>query len=265
MISTGRPGCTAHPQVSPRPAATGYRAHVAADPETGIITDEKLTQASGEENSDASVAGEFVAAGAAGRDGDGAAGDGSGDEPLAWYGDSAYGSGELREAISQAGHRAVIRPRPVQRPVQGGFTIDDFTVSPNGDAVTCPAWLDLAGRPHRPGHLLNCLPRPPAARPVHHLRRRPVAQAHRARRRPARRPRRLDQRPRAPPGLRPAPAQHRAGHRPDRHLAGPPPQAPLPRRHQEPRLAQAPHRRAQPAEPTGKGLTRRDGAWVLAT
>ena len=138
VISTVDPDAR-HTRKSPEARRDGYRAHVAADPETGIITDEKLTQASGEENSDASVAGEFVAAGAAGRDGDGAAGDGSGDEPLAWYGDSAYGSGELREAISQAGHRAVIKPRPVQRPVQGGFTIDDFTVSPNGDAVTCPA------------------------------------------------------------------------------------------------------------------------------
>ncbi len=30
----------------------GYRAHLAADPETGIITDEKLTRAAGTENSD---------------------------------------------------------------------------------------------------------------------------------------------------------------------------------------------------------------------
>jgi hypothetical protein len=138
VISTVDPQAR-HTRKSPEARRDGYRAHVAADPETGIITDEKLTQASGEENSGAAVAGEFAAAGAAGRDGDGAAGDGSGGEPLAWYGDSAYGSGELREAISQAGYQAVIKPRPVQRPVQGGFTIDDFTVAPDGNAVTCPA------------------------------------------------------------------------------------------------------------------------------
>jgi hypothetical protein len=34
---------------------------VAADPETGIVTDEKLTKAAGAENSDAAVAAEFVA------------------------------------------------------------------------------------------------------------------------------------------------------------------------------------------------------------
>ena len=35
---------------------------MAADPETGIITDEKLTRASGTENSDPAVAEEFLAA-----------------------------------------------------------------------------------------------------------------------------------------------------------------------------------------------------------
>ena len=44
----------------------GYRAHVAADPETGVITNEKLTGACGEQNTDPAVAEEFVAAQAAG-------------------------------------------------------------------------------------------------------------------------------------------------------------------------------------------------------
>jgi hypothetical protein len=39
-------------------------AHLAACPETGIITDEKLTKAAGQENSGPAVAGEFLAAGA---------------------------------------------------------------------------------------------------------------------------------------------------------------------------------------------------------
>ena len=61
-----------HTRKSPEARRDGYRAHVAADPDTGIITDEKLTGAAGAENSDAAVAAEFVAAeaaaaGAAGR------------------------------------------------------------------------------------------------------------------------------------------------------------------------------------------------------
>ncbi len=131
VISTAGPGAR-HTRKSPGARRDGYRAHLAADPQTGIITDEKLTRAAGPENSDAAVAEEFVASEAArGEQGD----------PARWYGDSAYGSGELREAIRSARHDAVIRPMPVQRPVEGGFTIDDFAVSPDGTAVTCPAGL----------------------------------------------------------------------------------------------------------------------------
>ena len=39
-----------HTRKSPEARRDGYRAHVAADPETGIITDEKLTGASGTKN-----------------------------------------------------------------------------------------------------------------------------------------------------------------------------------------------------------------------
>ena len=38
---------------------------------------------------------------------------------LSWYGDSAYGTGDLRGAICDAGHEAVIKPKPLQAPVAG--------------------------------------------------------------------------------------------------------------------------------------------------
>ena len=56
-----------------------------------------------------------------------------------WYGDSAYGTGELRGEIERAGHRAVIKPKPVQPAVADGFTLDDFTVDESCATVTCPA------------------------------------------------------------------------------------------------------------------------------
>jgi hypothetical protein len=154
VISTVDPDAR-HTRKSPEARRDGYRAHVAADPETGIITDEKLTRAAGTENSDPAVAEEFLAAetgapdapgragstadaeipGGAGQPDDGrAAGDG-----LAWYGDSAYGTGDLRGAVSDAGHAAVIKPKPLQAPVEGGFTVDDFTVDEQQGTVTCPA------------------------------------------------------------------------------------------------------------------------------
>ena len=158
VISTVDPGAR-HTRKSGEARRDGYRAHLAADPQTGIITDEKLTRASGEENSGPAVAAEFLAA-EAGREEPGAAGapqppgkhgpDGPacvdhGDrEPLAWYGDSAYGTGDLRGAIADAGDQAVIKPKPLQAPVEGGFTVDDFAVDEQASTVTCPAGHTVA-------------------------------------------------------------------------------------------------------------------------
>ena len=55
VISVNDPD-TRHTRKSQHARRDGYRAHVAACPQTGIITDEKLTQAAGEENSDPAVA-----------------------------------------------------------------------------------------------------------------------------------------------------------------------------------------------------------------
>jgi IS5 family transposase len=131
-----------HTRKSPEARRDGYRAHLAADPETGIITDEKLTRAAGTQNSDPAVAAEFLAAEAGSPGTPGAGGPGGGaaaGRDLSWYGDSAYGTGDLRGAICDAGHRAVIKPRPLQAPVPGGFTVDDFTVDEEQGTVTCPA------------------------------------------------------------------------------------------------------------------------------
>jgi transposase-like protein DUF772/DDE family transposase len=163
VISTVDPDAR-HTRKSPETRRDGYRAHLAAEPGTGIITDEELTKAAGEENSDPAVAEQFLAAearqedpgpapageppaargeaGAPARHHSRSGGDGGGDcgeEPPSWYGDSAYGTGDLRGAICDAGHRAVIKPKPLQAPVEGGLTVDDFTVSEEAGTVTCPA------------------------------------------------------------------------------------------------------------------------------
>jgi hypothetical protein len=140
-----------HTRKSGEARRDGYRAHVAAEPETGIITDEKLTKASGQDNADPAAAAEFLAAahasrnehgqGAAGGAGPGRAqpsGGADGQQPLSWYADSAYGTGDLRDAIGQAGDAAVIKPKPLAPAVEGGFTLDDFTVSEDDRTVTCP-------------------------------------------------------------------------------------------------------------------------------
>jgi IS5 family transposase len=203
VISTVDPQAR-HTRKSQSNRKDGYRAHMVAEPETGLITDEALTMAAGADNSDAAIAQKFltpgehtpgeqggapsgdVATGADPAPGSGsdtadeattsddaatddhagsaaatdtaaqsatddtdapdrapaqsaAAGSRGQDETLTWYGDSAYGTGELRGEIEGAGHRAVIKPKPVQPAVAGGFTLDDFTVDEGSGTVTCPA------------------------------------------------------------------------------------------------------------------------------
>jgi hypothetical protein len=141
-----------HTRKSQHARRDGYRAHVAASPDTGIITDEKLTRAAGQDNTGPAVAGEFLdseaGAGMRGQAGPDAQRSGDGDQ-IAWYGGTAYGTGELRDAIGRAGHRAVIKPKPLQAPVEGGFTADDFAVDEENGTVTCPAGVTRTIPPGR--------------------------------------------------------------------------------------------------------------------
>jgi len=129
-----------HTRKSPSARRDGYRAHLAADPETGIITGERLTMACGDENADAAVAAGFA---------EEAAGDADADGPLAWYGDSAYGTGELRAALAAAGQQAVIKPKPLLPAVPGGFTADDFAPDHAAGTLTCPAGVTRRITPSR--------------------------------------------------------------------------------------------------------------------
>ncbi len=104
----------------------GFKAHVAVEPDTGIITDCALTKAAGADNHDA-----VVGLGLLERDQPG----------LRVLGDSAYGTGEARAALADAGHIAIIKPIPLRPPVPGGFTVDDFAVDEDAGTATCPAGL----------------------------------------------------------------------------------------------------------------------------
>ena len=102
----------------------GYKAHIAIEPDTGIITDCALSKASGTDNHEAVIAWRCSKVS---------------DQPLRVLGDSAYGTGEARAALAAAGHVAVIKPIPLRYAVPGGFTIDDFTIDFDANTVTCPA------------------------------------------------------------------------------------------------------------------------------
>ena len=99
----------------------GYKGHIAAEPESGLVTECALTAAN-------------VA--------DGPTGVGllAGEEPgLEVLGDSGYGSGATRAALTRAGHQQTVKPLPLTAAVPGGFTKHDFTIDPQAGTVTCPA------------------------------------------------------------------------------------------------------------------------------
>jgi hypothetical protein len=172
VISTVDPQAR-HTRKSPEARRDGYRAHLVAEPGTGLITDEELTQAAGSDNSDPAVAAAFLAGdivartdpqadtddepgcadaepGNSGSTSDTPTDDEAGLAELvrSWFADSAYGTGDLRAAIAAAGHRAVIKPKPLQVAVKGGFSVDDFTVDEQNTTVTCP---NQVTRPVSPG------------------------------------------------------------------------------------------------------------------
>jgi Transposase DDE domain/Transposase domain (DUF772) len=123
VISTVDPDARhAHKSVHRR--QDGFKAHIAVEPDTGIVTDCVLTRASGPDNHEAVV-------------GLGLLDDEPG--PVRVLGDSAYGTGAARAALIDAGHTAVIKPIPLRNPVPGGFTTDDFTIDFDAATVTCPA------------------------------------------------------------------------------------------------------------------------------
>jgi IS5 family transposase len=101
----------------------GYKAHVAVEPETGIITATVLTPAN--------------------------AGDGptgiqllDGEEPgLQVLADSAYGSGEVRTALRGSGHDSAIKAIPLRHNPKLGadqFNRDDFVIDHQARTASCP-------------------------------------------------------------------------------------------------------------------------------
>ena len=120
----------------------GFKAHIAVEPDTGIITDCALTKASGPDNHEAVI-------GLALLD----------DEhtPVRVLGDSAYGTGQARARLADLKHVAVIKPLPQRSPVPGGFTSDDFIIDFDARTVTCPAEHTVAiGRSGGAGFEKHC-------------------------------------------------------------------------------------------------------------
>ena len=122
----------AHKTVSRR--QDGFKAHLAVEPETGLVTDCQLTKAAGPDSPDA-VAGMALLTGE--------------DGPRDVLADSAYGTGQALKELDDAGHRPLVKPWPVTAAVPGGFSVEDFTVDETAGTATCPAGITRPLTPNR--------------------------------------------------------------------------------------------------------------------
>ena len=137
----------------------GYKAHIVVEPDTGHDHRTALTPAAGPEHSDATVGIDAARRGTTPAR--------AVFEVLARLG--LRHRGRARRT-GRAGHTAIIKPWPLRPAVEGGFTLDDFTVDETGrPESTCPNGVTRPITPTRSGDLRRRLPRLPAARPMHHL------------------------------------------------------------------------------------------------
>ena len=120
MISTVDPQAR-HIRKTSAQRRDGYKGHVAAEPESGLVTECALTAANAP---DGPTGVQLLA-----------------DEPpgLEVLGDTHYGSGETRTALRAAGHTQTIKPIPLWSAVPGGFTVHDFRIDRRAGTVRCPA------------------------------------------------------------------------------------------------------------------------------
>ncbi|MGR7023064.1 IS1182 family transposase [Geodermatophilus sp. URMC 62] len=131
VISTVDPDARhAHKTVHRR--TDGFKAHLIAEPDTGLITGCTLTKASGPDTGDAAVGLTLLTA------------DASIGGPVQVLADSAYGTGVMLAALATAGHTALIKPWPTRALIPAGFSTADFVVDEATGTLTCPAGHTVA-------------------------------------------------------------------------------------------------------------------------
>ncbi|QCB95624.1 IS1182 family transposase [Arthrobacter sp. PAMC25564] len=109
----------------------GYKAHIVNEPGTGIVTAAAVTKAAGPGSSDAEAGAGLLSADPTVEE----------NQQVDALGDSAYGTGDMLKALAAAGHRALVKPKPLAAAIAGGFTIDDFAYDKAAGTLTCPNGL----------------------------------------------------------------------------------------------------------------------------
>lgn len=107
----------------------GHKAHVAVEPETGLVTETDLTPAN---TADSEPAPDLIA---------------QEETPVEIVADSAYGSGPLLKTFDDQDHNTIIKPIQRKPRIKGGYHRDDFDIDTVGRTVTCPAGHTTRIRP----------------------------------------------------------------------------------------------------------------------
>jgi hypothetical protein len=166
VVSTVDPEAR-HGRKSSAKGFDGYKGHVAIDPDSELITATAVTAGN---IGDAAAATDLLTADLPSADPatqtptqdvaedaaeDTAIADAStadGDDPLAVYGDSAYGTGELLEKLQAAGAESRCKVQPPTA-AGGRFTKDDFAIDLIKREVICPAGQTAPLQRAKPGSM----------------------------------------------------------------------------------------------------------------
>ncbi len=144
----------------------GFKAHIAVEPETGLVTDCRLSKASGDGSGDAAVGIDLIAADAT------IAPAAERDEPIEVLGDSAYGTGDMLHELTEAGLVALVSLGRSTRPCRQGSPL---TTSPSTSRpgprparTASPGRSTTTGRSTSvsPAAHVRCAPAAPAAVPA---------------------------------------------------------------------------------------------------
>jgi hypothetical protein len=100
----------------------GFKAHISVEPDTGLIVAAVLTAGN---VPDGPTGVDLLA---------------DEDQPVEVLADAAYGSGQVRATLTDAGHTQLIKPMPLRPSTDApdAFTIDDFDIDTTAGTVACP-------------------------------------------------------------------------------------------------------------------------------
>jgi len=133
----------------------GYKGHVAVDPDSELITATTVTAGNvGDGQAVAALLADELAQPQASDPPEDEQRPAVPEEPLAVYGDCAYGAGSVLDALEQADAQIMCKVQPPSAPA-GRYAKDAFAIDLEAGTVTCPAGQTAPLRQIKDGHIAH--------------------------------------------------------------------------------------------------------------